>query len=152
MAKQRINGDQLGNTGGAWTSYTPTWTLTSAASQSITSTGGYIQIGKTVHFWATGKVNGSSNFSGLSSVIVSLPVAASAGMYGDNFMELNTRFLDSGTAWYSGKAIIDGANRAYIMATNTASTYASNVTITSAIPFSWALNDTFNVNGTYEAA
>jgi hypothetical protein len=138
--------------GAAWQSYTPTWTLTGAASQAITSTGGYVQIGKTVHFWANGKVNNSSNFSGLSSVFVSLPVNASAAMYGDNNMELSSRFLDSGTAWYSGKAIIDAAGRAYIMATNAAGTYASNVAINSGIPFSWGLNDTFNVNGTYEAA
>ncbi len=152
MAKTKITGDQLGTTGGEWTSYTPTWTLSNAASQNITSTGGYKQIGKTVHFWANGKVNGGSNFSGLTSVFVSLPVNASAAMYGDNNQEIFLRFLDSGVAWYSGKGIIDAPGRAYLMATKADGTYSTNVTVTSVVPFSWGLNDTFNVNGTYEAA
>lgn len=137
--------------GGAWTSYTPVFTLTGASSQAMTVVGGYRQNGKTVEFWAAATVNGSSNFTGLSSVFCSLPVPATANMY-NNYVGVHCKYLDNGVAWYTGAGIIDGASSVYMMASTASGSYVSNVAVTSAIPFGWGLNDRMIVNGTYEAA
>lgn len=50
MAKQKVNGDQLGNTGSSWTTWTPTITAGSGTFTSVTATGRYKQIGKTVFY------------------------------------------------------------------------------------------------------
>lgn len=50
MAKQKISGDQLDNRGGVWTSWTPTITANSGVFTTVTASGRYTQIGKTVHF------------------------------------------------------------------------------------------------------
>ena len=48
MAKQKVNGDQLGNTGGAWQTWTPTYNNLTVGNGTVTC--GYKQIGKTVTF------------------------------------------------------------------------------------------------------
>ena len=75
MAKQRINGDQLGNTGGAWQTWTPTITNSAGSITATPAFAKYIQIGKTVHFKITLSI---SAVSAGGSLRITPPVAAAS--------------------------------------------------------------------------
>jgi len=107
MAKQKINGDQLGTTGGAWTSYTPTQT---GWASTTTLLGRYIQIGKTVI--VDFNVSGTSN---ATSCTLTLPVAAknTAGIYYESMI---VAIQDNGANPVNpGKTFVDTSTNPNIM-------------------------------------
>jgi len=75
MAKQQVNGNQLGNWGGAWTTWTPTITAGSGSFTTASGSGRYIQIGKTVFFKLDVTITTVGTGSGC---VFTLPVTASA--------------------------------------------------------------------------
>jgi len=142
-----ISGNDISLSGGAWTTYTPTWTAASS-NPSIgngTLTGRYKIIGKTC-FITVDITMGSTTTYGSGAWYIGLPqqAASSAGIL------LSVTLLDSGTAWYN--ALLNGARAAF---TDKAEIqYHSGVNLTDSVssstPFTWANSDRVIINGSYE--
>jgi hypothetical protein len=136
-----------GEIGAGWTSFTPNFTLTGAASQNGTKTGRYKKIGKTVLFEASFTVSGSSNFGGLTSISFTPPTAVNASYISC----ADVKILDSGTGWFDGGAIWAGSNFV-IWVKKSDGTYSNMVDINSLVPMSWAVGDKIIISGFYEEA
>lgn len=137
--------------GNGWRSWTPTWTLTNSYNQLGDKTGAYVVIGKTCFFWASLKVNASSNWGGMTAITLTLPVTASAQVAA-GYQPLNCIFLDDGYAWYQGGSVILTTTTASAWCLKVDGTYGYFVGANGngAIPFGWSLNDMVKVSGTYE--
>ena len=137
-----------GELGGAWISWTPTWTLTTTTSS--TTVAKYIQVGKTVYFRLKFTFGASTAFTG-SFPTFSLPVTAkndttSAGMY-------TALFNDNTIANYIFAGQIGtGASSIALEASLASGTYVTSIGVSSTVPFTWGTNDNVNVEGFYEVA
>lgn len=134
--------------GGAWTSWTPTWSNITLGTGGSTNTGSYVQLGKTVHFRARFTIgNTGSSVSG--DVILTLPVNAKTPA------QLNGQAVatdSSGAGDFFLQPIITNTSQCQFRALNTAGTYAAHALISPTVPFGWSPGDTLTVDGTYEAA
>jgi hypothetical protein len=139
-----------GQPGGAWASYTPTVTNTT----NTTATGKYMQLGKTVYFWAKITCSASPTFT--APVTITMPVTAVAApelslFNGSAFDTSETRTFRiqasaSTTTTVTLAAFAESRN--YTFLTNIGGSGASTV------PFeaSFATGDTVIISGFYEAA
>ena len=121
---------------GAWTAYTPTWS--GISSTGATSTGRYVQLGKTVHFFAR-YVVGSSGISVSGGITPSLPITKNS----NSFVISNGWIDDTGTTYFLP---IMREGTAFANTTTGAANF-SNI-----VPMVWAVNDGITIGGTYEAA
>jgi len=134
---------------GAWTSYTPTWTAASSnpSINNGTLEGWYKVIGKTC-FVRGNIVMGSTTTFGSGEWYVSMPFTAS---HADAIL-MTANLLDNGSAWYN--ATVNGARAGFNYKApiqfQTSSGTANDVNATN--PFTWAPNDRFLWNGSYEIA
>jgi len=140
---------------GAWTAYTPTWTPAGGAATmgNSVSTGAYMQIGKTVHFWAQFIIGTTGDFTGLTSMTVSLPKTASASF--DTLTEVMeiTGIIYSGAVSWFASAIGNTSTTIRIVVIATSAAYATNADIMAAVPpAAWATGSICRIAGTYEAA
>lgn len=135
----------------AWTSYTPTWTATTAnpAIGNGTITGRYIKIGRLVRYaWKI--TAGSTTTFGTGNYNVSLPLTNATN---------SVAFYNTGVAVHSGSV--------YTMSSRVLSasqvdelfvhrpitgTHTEFQAVSSTIPFTFASGDTLEVTGCYEAA
>lgn len=137
-----------GESGGAWTSWTPTWT--GAATSNSTVEAKYTQIGKTV----IGKVSivfAGGNKPNSTGLLFSLPVTATAAP-DSNFLIGDAAFTDTGTIGYTGFVYQSTTTTAGFRVNKADSTYATHVGITATIPHTWANTDVVECNFIYEAA
>jgi hypothetical protein len=134
-----------GEPGGAWLSYTPTWTNISNG----TKTGAYMLLGKTCFFRASFVVTTSPNVAG--NFTVTLPLTGVAGNIAPQF---NASFYDNDvTRTYP--AMIHGVSTTALTITGQqfpGLKVSYNLTPDSADPFLWAANDRIEVSGFYEVA
>lgn len=134
------------STGGTYSTWTPTrtnWTLGNG-----TETARYTQIGKFVHLEYKVIWGSTSSISG--DLQISLPVTAKGTQ--DSFLG-NVAILDSGTAWYLGRVVLDGSTTTMsFVALKADSTYQTYSTVNATTPMSWATNDRLVFNLVYEAA
>lgn len=128
----------------AWASYTPTLTGSGTTQGNATMTGGYIQYGKTTHFWARA-VRGSTTVIG-SVLTLSLPATARSA--GEGWLGVTGEFTDTGTASYAA-ALAKGTTGVTLWVPGTNGVFTSP---SSTVPFTWATGDVIFVGGTYEAA
>lgn len=141
------------NASAPWQSYTPTVTLNGGGSNgNATITGGYIQIGKTVHFYANYLIGSTTTFSGLTSLYLTIPVASASPF------TANTT-----GSWATGEAIISGTtfllNTAVVNSTTiqlvsllASGSYLSADVVTATKPGSWVVGSSWFVSGSYQAA
>lgn len=137
---------QFGGTSitGAWgTSWSPTFTGISVSGTWVAAR--YIQIGKTVHFYA--RFNLTSVITGTSMGISLPPVNAAAA----NFQPINGIATITGTL-YPIPGRITGTTGMAFYAQSIGTTYLRLNTISGSVPASWASGDNFTISGTYEAA
>jgi len=134
----------------AWIPYTTAWTLTGAASQDGTITGGYCQIGKTVHYWSKFLVTAGSNFTGLTSITVPLPVTETGNPVDMVIGSLNC--VNFETASYPGIVSLASTTTANIYIGLAGGTHVQNIYVAVGAPFAWGENDYMIISGTYEAA
>lgn len=139
-----------GQPGGAWATWTPTWTNLTIGSAVVTAR--YTVTGKTVTGWIK-VVFGAGSVMG-SSPSFSAPVTAASG-YGTGAYNV----IGSGYAEDAGVAALNcfaafNASTANIslLTMNTAGTYGNLVPFAATTPLSWNSNDFFNVSFKYEAA
>jgi len=138
----------------AWTAYTPTWTPAGGAATmgNSVSTGAYMQIGKTVHFWAQFIIGTTGDFTGLTSMTVSLPKTASASF--DSIAEV----MESvGMAYIGGigwvlSSIGNTSTTIKVTVITSSGVYSNHIELGAAVPAAWATGSICRIAGTYEAA
>jgi len=124
------------NSIGETVAYTPAWTGLTVGNG--TNVGSYNIINKVIH--VEGKVTfGSTTSITASNPYSTLPVAAvTSGLWTPG----SVVYADAGTATYNGFPIIIGSTSWYMFVQNFATTYGSEVAVTSTIPFTWTTSDT----------
>jgi hypothetical protein len=132
--------------GGAWTTYTPTWTGVTIGNG--TNTGGYKHLGRTTVWRARFVLGTTSAITG--AVTVTLPPFAlrdssELGVY-------TVKLLDSGTQWFEGRLTPSTATVAFVEVTNSAGTYLNGSPLSSTVPMTWTTGDNIILAGVYEAA
>jgi hypothetical protein len=140
----------VAGTGSTWVeqSYTPTFTNITIGNGTVT--GKFIQIGKTVHFWAKFVFGSTSAIT--ASPYVSLPVNASAN-YDFSHALATIIILDlSASRYYNGVATWDTNARASINHVRSDGNYTFLEASSSAAPMTWATGDILGVHGSYQAA
>ena len=122
------------NSIGEVVSYTPT--LTSLTLGNGTMTTRYVLINNFVHY------EGKITFGSTSSITASNPQIALPFTSAQNFQIAGSVIYgDSGTATFSGLPIIVGTTSIYLYISNFATTYGSEVAVSSTVPFTWTTND-----------
>jgi hypothetical protein len=118
---------------GAWTPYTPTWTNLTVGNGSVN--GGYVQIGKTVHF-QTGILWGTTtSASGIWHPSIPVPVSVSGAWF-----PCSAWMFDSSTSTFNVGAFVPNT---YIL--------SSTGQVHTTAPWTWGANDRVYINGSYEA-
>ena len=132
---------------GGWTTWTPSYTRFTPGNATISAR--YQKIGKTVNFvWhcTWGSTTSTSNFPLISFPIA--PVLVTSYVYIGN-----TQFIDtSAGAYYFGGTQTDSTSGFTPFAQLANSTYLSQAVVDSATPVTWAVNDVWVINGSYEVA
>ena len=137
-----------GKLGGAWTAYTPTLTNITIGNGSFTAH--YSQVGKTV-FVRIRVIFGSTTSITGTFPTFTLPATSRASTGATGLMSY--LFNDFGIANYYGSApISQGVNAAAFTAINSGGSYASEIGVSSAIPFTWGTGDSIQGVGYYETA
>lgn len=147
MAKQKVNGDQLGPTGGAWVSWTPTWTGITSPTIGFAR---YSQIGKTVNFKLAVTLTGSAT----GTIYFTFPVPAHSSINGQ--LNIGSGYGEHGGGAYFQVGVSSSntttAILTYLSPANGTIDLIYNATGASAPGSAWISGDTFSVQGTYEAA
>jgi len=136
--------------GGAWTSWSPTWTNLSVGNGTVVAK--YARIGKLVHarlslvFGSTTSVSGSVSFS--------LPVTrvANAGTATVSPMGLVRLFDTSAGFALEGTIVNASTTTGQAIVWDTSGTYAKGAALSSTVPFTWATGDEIGAQFLYEAA
>lgn len=139
-------------TGGATTSWTPTWT-SSGSAPSIgngTLTGKYQVIGK-MCFFRIKFVGGAGTTWGTGNYFITLPVAGYSGIAANDGFTIEGYAEDNGVLGYNVTgARMNNASTFYIFIQNPAS--ASAVAWAATTPFTWGTGDYWSASGFYEVA
>ena len=132
-----------GALGGAWASWTPSFTNLTIGNGSVV--GKYTQIGKTVHFRLNVTFGSTTSISG--SVFTTLPVAINSGIP-------SLTQIGHGLAFESGVSAspigIDAGGALFVFTAG--STYVGYSNLNATRPFTWGAADTLSIIGTYEAS
>ena len=141
-------GTATGELGGAWASWTPTWTNLTVGNGTVNAK--YTQIGKTVHFRMS-LVFGSTT-SLTNSIAISLPVSVSTDYYHDTKTKIGFAHLeDAGVANYIGVIGVVGDDPTLLSVYYINASFGTSG-ISSIAPFTWSTGDQMLIQGTYEAA
>jgi hypothetical protein len=145
-----------GKLGAAWQSWTPTMTnFTVGTGGSAGVTAKYIQVGKTVIYRIQG-VLGTSGQSVGGSISFTLPVTATSvisGVDGTNYEVIGKGIIADNTTNVFEASLVKISTTAAKLVYSTVATQVQPLTATSAsAPMVWAANDSFYIEGFYEAA
>lgn len=138
----------------AWEAYTPTFGNTTVGNGAVS--GGFVRVGRTIHFRARLLWGSTTAFTG--TVDFTLPVNAATNLAaGLNNVAYQTSawLLDSSARHFIGLAIlgVDNGNTADASKGKVVHTESGNVgTVDATNPFTWATGDILLVGGSYEAA
>jgi len=126
-------------------SYTPTWTGITVGNG--TNTGAYTIVNNFIH------VEGKLIFGSTTSITAStpqgnLPVNSVLAFH----VPGSIVYSDSGVATYFGQPLVIGSSSFYCFIQNFATTYGSEVGVTSTIPFTWGTNDAITWSLNYRIA
>lgn len=133
----------VNNNLGGWLSYTPSFTNFTLGNGTIAAQ--YSRFGKVINVRV--KVTLGSTSSMGTSPTVGLPVSSSV-----SGLAFNAYLSDASAADFIGTAYISSATQVSLRAINTAATYATQTSVTAAIPMTWTNTDSFSFSITYEAA
>ena len=140
----------LGQTGNAWTAFTPTWTNLTVGNGTY-NRAHYNLIGKTAIVEIDFVLGSTSAVTG--DVTLTLPVllarktASSPGLFTLNF-------FDTGVSNYLGSSLAAAgdAKNWLLRASNAGATYTQLTALSSTIPFTWGTNDRIQFSATFEIA
>lgn len=145
----------IAGTGSSWTwqSWTPTITLNGGGSNgNAVITGGFIQTGKTMHFWAKYVVGSTTDFTGLTSIASSLPGTMSAAFGAATLGSYGLGMASVAGGLYQLSIFHVSTTSFHPVVLITSSTYASVQDVATSIPAAWANGDKWVVHGSYEVA
>lgn len=140
----------IAGTGSGWTwaAWTPSWTNITVGNG--TSTGYYIQTGKTINYWA--KLTFGTTTAVTGAPYVSFPVTTSAHY---DYSQV-TGFISykdvSAVSFFKGECFWDTTGRQALYHILTNGTYASFEASSSSAPFTFATGDIIGITGSFEAA
>lgn len=137
-----------GELGGAWASYTPTFTNLSGGTLNY---GKYMQIGKTVFFKVKYTMSGT-NISGLVKVTAPVSIAQPSPSATSDTFSVVVEYVDFGGNAYPGIAAVDSSSAFSLYCVDASGSFASYAGINASKPLTWGNNDYFIVSGHYEAA
>lgn len=138
-----------GELGGAWQSWTPTWTNFTAGNG--TNASKYLQIGKTVFFRLKFTL-GTTSATSASQANFTLPVTMATGAFTDNDIFGYGTALQTGTAAYYLNCRFSSTTTADLIVPNASGTYLAHAGLVNNVPFAWGSTHIINVTGAYEAA
>jgi len=149
LIKQADLNTDSGDLGGAWASWTPSWTAVTVGNGTVTAK--YGQIGKTV-FARIKFVLGSSSAMNADTTFT-LPVTSTSALYTAAVSTIGgARMEDTGTNTYEGPVRWRSTTTADIVVWNASSTYVQVSALSTTIPFTWGNLDEVNLGFLYEAA
>jgi hypothetical protein len=131
--------------GGAWSSWTPTWTNVSVGNGTVSAL--YARASRLITFKAKLTLGSTSSVSG--EIRMSLPVVASTGFEFDNFVG---RFVDADGSRHFALAQATSTNTVQLNMVNSVGGYIVEVVTSATQPFTWTNGDQILVSGVYEAA
>ena len=139
-----------GEPGGAWTSWTPTFT--NLAGGTITYAK-YTQVGKAITFRLKYSLGGAG-VSGAVSLTPPVARKTASGGYETNDSITGTAvFTDVSTgALAYGPLLFNASGNLATFVWNASTTFLSISNLTSTVPFTWASGDAIVIAGTYEAS
>ena len=127
---------------GSYVSYTPTWTNLTVGNG--TQSFNYMAINNFIHVQGIITLGSTTSISG--GVSMSYP-SGITGAGGNGEPIGFVRFNDSGTGQSFGVVLQSGtASVVALQVYNAAGTYLTNNTLSSTVPFTWAVNDSILVN------
>lgn len=144
--------DALTGIQSAWTSFTPTWSVSSGTAPAIgngTLSAAYQQIGKTILFRISLTAGSTTTFGSGGQFRFSLPV----NPLSTTRLTFATDYFDSSVpSAFSGTTTWDSVNS--VVALNATPTTAGNANrgVTASVPMTWATGDIITINGAYESA
>ena len=130
---------------GAWTSYTPVVSGTGWSLGNGTSSGRYSQIGKVVNFTATVQFGSTSTY-GAGVLFISLPVNGNTQTEVMRYVS----FDSSASLQYYNQARFETGSTCTAVVIGASGAVTGYFTSTS--PFTWAVNDSILITGSYEAS
>lgn len=132
-----------------WQTWTPTWTNLIVTGSTVTCK--YIQIGKSVFIRGVVVLGGGNAPTGAITMTLPVVSVSYAGTAGQSPIG-NARYLDTGTAAYSGHLVWNSTTTAGMEVFGAAGTYVNNSGLSATIPHAWANTDEISFDGVYEAA
>lgn len=143
--------DSLIGSGTAWTSWTPVINNFTTGNGSVSGT--YVQLGKTVMFTIK-IVMGSTSVVGSNPGLNALPVTPTGISANGTQVARGNVMDDSGRTYYQGFIVTNtGGGVPYHILTGVNTGAGSSYSgINSTTPFTWATNDSIELQGTYQAA
>lgn len=137
-----------GELGGAWQSWTPTWTNLTVGNGTNTSV--YLQVGKTV-FFRLSFVLGSTSSVG-TNPIATIPITSKN--YDLLFIYAHGNYVDvsAGNDNFPAFATFSSTTEMNLYAQGVSGSNVRLQGITSTVPFTWATGDKIGLQGFYEAA
>tara|TARA_R110000868_G_scaffold11958_1_gene58005 strand:- start:363 stop:833 length:471 start_codon:yes stop_codon:yes gene_type:complete len=148
VAGQVLTAAELNAMGGAWTSYTPTWTGITTGDG--TNSGGYVQFGRTTFWRARFTLGTTSAITG--AITVTLPASGGALRDSTEVGIYTVKILDSGTQWFDGRIQASSTTVVGVEVLNSAGTYVGGSALSSTVPMTWTTSDAIVIAGAYEAA
>jgi hypothetical protein len=122
------------------TTYTPTFGNFTLGNGTVTAK--YTKVGKIIvdEIWITF----GSTTAVTGEIVVNLP-AASLTTNGSTICG-HVSLIDSGNAWYSGVAFIQGSSAIRISAQTANGTYVGTTATSATVPFTWGVSDEIHIN------
>lgn len=139
-----------GQPGGAWTSWTPSWTNVTTGNGTL-SYAKYTQVGKTIHFRLKFILGTTSSVGGV--ITFSAPATINSDYAATDWINSVTMFYDANvTTPYQGNAYTPSTTTIALRALHTDGTRGNNEATSNTNPFTWTTSDVIYCSGTYEAA
>ena len=130
---------------GGWTTWTPTWTNLTVGNGTVVAR--YQQIGKTINYFLQFTMGSTSAVTG--RIIWTYPIQP-AQVYAGGLG--NAILVDQGVGAYAGIIGAWSATQAFLAATGSSATYTTEQPTSATVPFTWATNDFFFLNSSFEVA
>jgi hypothetical protein len=130
---------------GGWTTWTPTWTNLTVGNGTVVAR--YQQIGKTVNYYLQFTMGSTSSVTG--RIIWTTPLTPNQSFANGLGYGI---IVDSGVGGFVAGLGGWSATQAYLAAGNATGTYSAETATSATVPMTWAVNDFFFVNGSFEVA
>lgn len=144
---QKINGNQLGDTGGAWLNWVPTL-INFTGTVNVAR---YKIVGKTCHFYI--KVTQGSSVTGNHQFTLPVPMDANQALTAPVNAVASGYVQDLGVAQFAAQAMVVNSTTLALICLTAGTAYVAPTTTSPTIPMTWVSGqDCFMLQGFYETA